>query len=50
MKDHGGTWSGEDSCLEWGWSWKTSYGQESPDREGWGLFYKRGRALAELLL
>ena len=41
---------GQGSCQEWGWSWKTNCGQESPDLEGGVLFYKRGGgggALAE---
>ena len=29
-------------AREWGWGWNTSCGQESPDREGWILFYKCG--------
>lgn len=33
---------GQGSCQEWGWSWKTNCGQESPDLEGGVLFYKRG--------
>lgn len=33
---------GEDSCQEWGWSWKISCGQESPDREGGFYFINVG--------